>query len=54
VSVLPVADRPVGEYVRATVCVQAGELMPNLLQVFGFNANDPNRVVSCTTVMQHE
>jgi hypothetical protein len=53
-TVLPPADRPAGEYVRVTVCVQAGDLMPNLLQVFGFNAKDPDRVVSYTTVMQYE
>ncbi len=50
----PLADPPPGEYVRLTVVVPLGEMMPNGLAMFGFDVSAPNRVAQYTTIFRHE
>jgi Flp pilus assembly protein TadG len=51
---LPSAPFPPTTYVRLTVCVPMGELMPNCLRVVGYNVANPSRVAECTTVFRYE
>ena len=50
----PLADPPPGKYVRLTVVVPLGEMMPNGLVLFGFDVSRPNRVAQYTTILRHE
>jgi hypothetical protein len=51
---LTAAPFPQAAYVRVTVCVPMGELMPNCLRIVGYNVADPSRVAESTAVFRYE
>lgn len=53
-NVLAPADRPPNVYVRVTVCVSVGNMMPNLLTLFGLDLSSYTEAPSSTTIMQSE
>ena len=45
---------PPGEYVRVSVCVRHCDLMPNSLNLIGYDTTDPSKVACSTTIFRHE